>query len=324
MADQAETTPVVEAAAEAKPLDQVNSLADYRARRGEVDTPPAEVPEAADPQPEPETEDEPADDKAKASEAGKALAAKKKSLQSRIDDVTAEKHRTAGERDAARAELAELREELAALKAGKTKPEAKPEAVEADPDDPEPKVEEFDDYQKYVKAQARWEARQEFKAQQAEADKRARGNAIQQAMTRVMDAGAKAHDDFDATVTKFEDAGGDYGIAVDAITRHPLGHELAYRMASDPRVAKAIAGAPNEASAIYELGRVMARIEAEHEAADEPADEKPAEEKPRKLSKAPAPIERKTGGGDVPAAPDVDRMNRLSDYRKARTKLVAA
>jgi hypothetical protein len=72
-----------------------------------------------------------------------------------------------------RAELAERR--AADLEAARTpKPEPTRETrpapqAQGDPSDPEPQEAGFDDYAKYVKAQARWEARQEFKAQQTQA-----------------------------------------------------------------------------------------------------------------------------------------------------------
>jgi len=56
-----------------------------------------------------------------ASKAGQALTKKRGSLQARIDEITAERHTTARERDQARAEVANLRAELDALKGGKPK-----------------------------------------------------------------------------------------------------------------------------------------------------------------------------------------------------------
>lgn len=309
------TTAGTEAAAEVKPLGEVNSLAEYRSRRDEA---PAAV-ETTEAEGEDGEGEEVVDTKATASEAGKALAAKKKSLQGRIDEITAEKHQTAGELTAARREIAELRAQMAGRPAEETKPAAA-EAVAVDPNDPEPQVEAFDDYQKYVKAQARWEARQEFKAQQAESDKRAQSTGIQRAQQRVADTGAKAHEDFDAVMTKFEDAGGEYSpVAIDVICGHELGHEFAYRMAKDPALAKRINGAASHQAAIFEAGKLIARIEQDAEDAKAGDGEKPAP----KLSKAPAPIARRDGGGESASAPDPKRINSVAEYRRVRDKIAA-
>lgn len=305
-----------EAVAGTQPLGEQATLAEFRARRDEApaaeETKPAT---AADGDDEPEE----ADAKAQASEAGKALNAKKKSLQGRIDEITAEKHQTAGELNAARRELAELREELASLRSGKPaepKTEAKAEAV-ADPNDPEPKVEDFDDYQKYVKAVGRWEARQAIREQREIDAREAHVSGIQQAQDRVAAEGAKAHEDFDAVMTQYESAGGSYSdVAVDAISRHPLGHELAYAMAKDPGLAKRINGAPTQAAAIYELGRAMARIEADAEGKAVP------ERKPR-ATKAPAPIGKADGGEQVSSTPDLEKMSSLAEFRRVRDKIAA-
>src|SRR5688500_304822 len=92
----------------------MESIAEYRKVRETVDAEPEPV-KAAEPV---EAKLEPVAEPDPASEAGKALAGKKKSLQARIDEITREKHDTARERDAAKAETAALRAELAALKTG--------------------------------------------------------------------------------------------------------------------------------------------------------------------------------------------------------------
>lgn len=62
--------------------------------------------------------------------------------------------------------IAQRTEARKALEAEKAQLEALRAPQAKSGDDPEPQESEFDDYGKYVKAQARWEARQEFRAQQ--------------------------------------------------------------------------------------------------------------------------------------------------------------
>ena len=148
----------------------------------------------------------------------------------------------------------------------------------------------------------------------------AHADSLQAAQDRVAAEGAKAHEDFDAVITAYESAGGEYSeVATDAIARHPLGHELAYVMAKHPAVAKAINGAPNNGAAIYELGRVMARIEMEAEGAKGA----PAAEKKPRLSKAPAPVGKPEGGEQVSGTPNLDKLENLTEYRRIRDKIAA-
>jgi hypothetical protein len=97
----------------------------------------------------------------------------KKDPQARIDHVT-------WEREEARREAARLKAELDALRAAQPATQEPPREPSrpapqpaGDPTDPEPQEAQFDDYGKFVKAQARWEARQEFREQSRIAAQRA-------------------------------------------------------------------------------------------------------------------------------------------------------
>lgn len=129
------------------------SAADIRANFG-LETPAAPVaePEAVE---EPVAEPEPAKIDKRTREGRKA------SIQQEIDDLTATKHTTKRELEEARTELVRLKADLAAAAAPKVET-PKPTA------DPEPTPDGFDTYEKYVKAQARWEARQEAASIRAE------------------------------------------------------------------------------------------------------------------------------------------------------------
>ena len=101
---------------------------------------------------------------AEASEAGKQLAKKRKSLQDRINELTSERHASRMEAEEAKIERDALKRRLEALeKPAETKPKPDTET--------EPSPDAFEDYESYVKAQARWEARQELKEAWAARDK---------------------------------------------------------------------------------------------------------------------------------------------------------
>lgn len=300
------------------PLAEINDLAEFRERREKGETGETVEPVEAEAKPEPKVEA--AIEPDAASQAGKELAAKKKSLQARIDEVTREKGDTARERDAARVEAAALRAELAALKAGKpaeTKPEPKAALVE-DPNDPRPQEKDYQDYAEFIEDRAAWRARQEIKAERAKADTEGRSAAIETARASAMDRGAKAHADFGEKVKAYEDAGGKYSPAAQqVILQHELGHEFAYALVNDPSIAARINGAESHNAALLEAGAVLAEIRAAQAAAEKP------EPKPRPVSKAPAPVEPVVGESAA-STPDPSNMSSISEWRKNRAKFLQA
>lgn len=196
--------PVVDAPPTIDTLASTGSAKEYReARAGK---PVADVVAAREP-----VEDDAAITEPKvpdASEAGRQLAAhksglstRKASIQTEIDTLTRTKHDTKREADAAKAELDALKSELATLKATPKAPE-----VETKTDDAEPAPEQFDSYDKYVKAQARWEARQEIRQElAAERERNAvevRTRGYQSALDTMYQAGTQAHPDFEAVVNQ--------------------------------------------------------------------------------------------------------------------------
>jgi hypothetical protein len=318
VADQPITETVTETPT---PIGDLDSLSEYRARRGEVKT--GEDAEAVEEKPKAEAKTEGVKEEAvadpdPASEAGKALAKKKGSLQGRIDELTREKHQTASEAAAAKAEAAALKAELAALKAGKTEPKAEPVAATVDPNDPKPDVSRFEDYGEYTEALTDWKVRQALKAADAKNESRTRERAMSVALARVYEHGTQAHDDYNERVLAYEAAGGQYSTAAQGvILNHELGHEFAYRMVTDPSVAARINGAENASVALLEAGAVLAEIKAEMKAAEKP------EPKPKPVSKAPVPVEPLTGE-QVAATPDPANMNSVSEWRKHRQKFLTA
>lgn len=164
---------------------------------------PADESPTEDPTPEPD----------KASEAAKTLNShksglekRKASIQAQIDELVAQRGQTQRERDEIKAELATLRAERDALKGQTAKPAPSTSPVPAE-DDPEPQEDQFDTYRDFVKAQARWEARQEYREQDRktrEARQRDLATRAEQArLTSFTERLAKTreqHADFDARI----------------------------------------------------------------------------------------------------------------------------
>lgn len=293
-------------AVEVKPLGSLESVAEFRARRTEGDTGEpvaAAKPTATDLNPEAATTAGSPVEPDPASEAGKALAAKKGSLQARIDEYTARI------RESERRETA-LRAELEAAKAGRVAEQ--PKAPVVDPNDPEPDQNSFDDYAKFVKAQARWEARQELREYNARVGQaeQARSNAT--AQERVSAAAKAAHPDFDTTIDEFAQAGHRFSPATaEAILNHPLGHELAYALAKDPAANARLNAAPNLYVAGIEVGKILAGLTVPVVAAVVAA---PA------VSKAPEPVKPVTGATSASGKTDPKNMNSVAEFRKRRAE----
>lgn len=152
------------------------------------------------------------------SEAGKTLAAKKntletrkKSIQAQIDELVKSRGETQRERDAIKAELEALRTERDSIKAAQKSAASPGEVVSPKTsdaaDDPEPKEEDFENYRDFIKAQSRWEARQEFKEQDRKAREVRQRDLAQRAeqarfatFSDRLEATRKEHADFDARI----------------------------------------------------------------------------------------------------------------------------
>lgn len=300
------------------PLAELDSIAEFRERRSKGE---GAAIEEVKPEPKIETKPDAVVEPDAASKAGKELAAKRGSLQARIDELTREKGETARERETARTEAAALRAELAVLKAGKpadVKPESK-KAITEDPNDPRPVEKDYEDYAEYLEDRSAWRARQEIKAERATAAAGDKATAIEAARSSAMERGAKAFADFGEKVAAYEAAGGTYSPAAQqVILQHELGAEFAYALATDPAIAARVNGAESHNAAMLEAGAVLAEIRAAKKAA-----EKAAEPKPKPVSKAPAPVEP-VAGESVASTPDPANMSSVSEWRKQRAKFLQA
>lgn len=129
-------------------------------------------------------------------------------LKKRVDKLTAQKSAAERERDELKAKLAEL-EAKPAPPEKKEEPKAEAKANE----DPEPKQEEFETYEAWIKAQTRWEIREEMRAAAAKEEAKKAEKAQQTEQARQNEA-----------ANNFFDRGeGKYPGFVEELTKKPLG-----------------------------------------------------------------------------------------------------
>lgn len=220
---------------------------------------------------------------------------KGKDAKPRIDKLTYEAREAQRERDEAKAEAAKLRDELGRFK---TKPETDPEpkaAAKAD-EDPEPQEDAFESYGQYVKAQARWEARQEFREQQAKLETQRREEARahsaearhRQFATRVQEAVAK-----DASLADLLGSADvqihDAGPMPDVITSSPVGVEMMRYLAEHPDEAARLTAMPRSIALYGEMKKLETKIELRQDAA--PAGSAPVVKKATKAHPPMKPVE---------------------------------
>lgn len=210
-----------------------------------------------------------------------------------------------------------LERRLAALE-GKPLTPAKAGATDDPNKEPDPKDFEFGEMDtKFIRALARFEARQELKAgednqkktkEQQDAEREAAE--IVTSRTALEEAGAEAYDDFDEVVTesrKLEpDDAGFWPLSREMgklVLASDVGHHIAYHLASHPDEARKIFGKTPLEQAAY-FGRLEAKFEATPGAKD-PKDELQAggqQQQTLKTPKAPAPPKNKArgSGGTTP------------------------
>jgi hypothetical protein len=184
---------------------------------------------------------------------------KKSSYQSRIDRFrweAGEAQRRAAEAEARAQAVAA---ELEAVRAARA-------AQEAD----EPKLEAFESYEAWIKAQARWEAQQEARKQVAALQARVEAREAERAR---VDVQAQYRDRVEAVRSEFPDfdavtSRDDITVSLPVkqfIEHHPLGPRLAYALGKmTVEEAEALASIPPDQSVTLgmQIGRVLARLEA--------------------------------------------------------------
>jgi hypothetical protein len=309
-----EIAPVTEPVATpaAPDFGAMQSIDEYRAARESAETPvetPAEPVEVKAEQEQPETQPDPA------SEAGKALAGKKKSLQSRIDELTREKHDSKREADAAKAELLAARAELAALKT--PRPAAAPPSAQTEPTTPQPLTgtpkptqAQFETYEEYIEALTEWKTEEKLSAARAQAQAQAASRDAEAALHSIYTRGRDAHADFDALLEQQAAAGVRWSpFVTQTVLRSENGHEIAYALAKDPETAQRISAIGNVAQAGIEMGKFLARLDA--------ANSGPATVV-APVTQAPDPIKPVGGTSAGASTADPKNMNSVAAWREAR------
>lgn len=307
----------------------LESVADYRHFQATGELPKAPVPagepvtdpvagDAAasagqEPSTEPDPEEVSAQEKDDASEAGKTLAKKRRSYQTRIDELT--KARLEAERRAA-----DLERRLQA--AAQPRSEAKPEPVEATTPQtytgiPKPSEDEvgtkYETYADYVDALTDWKL-EEREARRAALAAETQAREQHETLARTyQEREAKARDKY-ADYTEVVGAASHIQITLpmrDFLADSDLGPEIVYFLAQpdNHEEARRIASLPPH-RAIAALGKVEARLEAAHPSG--PSSVAPP------VSKAPEPPKpvgaRSTGASTA----DPASINSIETYRKRR------
>jgi hypothetical protein len=238
-----------------------------------------------------------------------------------------------------REQIRELKRDKEALLSRLETPKAEPaKATPAADDDPEPKLSDAkyatgdNPYERWVKDQARWEARQEVKAQTAKQQQTSQQQANQAEEQRLLSEHSKRiealeksgkYADFGEVLETLNDPESDIIIpqaAGRAILELDNSAEVTYYLAKNPDEAEKLNGM-SAIKAVAEIGRIaekLAREEAKAAAAPEKKDEKkdPQPPNPKPVSQAPAPI-TPVGGSSTKSAVEPEKMS-MSEYNRWR------
>jgi hypothetical protein len=176
--------------------------------------------------------------------------------------------------------------------------------------DAPPKVEDFADYDEFIRAQARFEVRQEFKAEQTRQEQARRQNetqtqqrTMQQRVGSVIEKGKTTHEDFDIVAMNPNLPITESILA--ATTESEVGHEILYYLGQNPAEAQRIAGLSPYGQA-KEIGKIEAKL---------------TTPPPKVTTKSPPPVAPVGGNAPAGAEPDPakDPEGWLA-YERARVK----
>lgn len=230
---------------------------------------PAELPGPdSDPEPEPEPDE---DTDTAASEAGKTLAAKRKSYKQVILEKTVNEKAAQRERDDAKAEAARLKAELAAKPAAEDKAPAAPQFLTR----PKPSTDEiggkYADWEAYNDDLIEWRIDERDAKKARETDAAQRESNERQIVAKVQEriAAFKAeHEDYDSVVAAalIPDGSPSYMAIMNHLRYSELGPQLAYELGKNQTELTRIAGlAPG--FAVAALGRLEGTIDTRDAAA---------------------------------------------------------
>jgi hypothetical protein len=283
------------------------SLADFKKARNEGVA--VEEPEPVEKEKPEEQSEEKAEDKPKV----------KGGFQKRIDRLV--KHNA--ELETAKEKAERERDELRA-KNGKTEDRPAPKA------DSEPKIEEFSTVEEFYRAQARWEVRQEMKAQ-AEAKEKEEEDAYTKEVfdthNRTISEARAKYEDFNETVndsvkTPWQsqskaDVMASQAFQV-AMFESGMGGELLYYLGKHPAELAKLGGL-SPARVQMAVGRIIDKLEAQlAPEEEEEVEEEPEKEEPEPKKKLPTPITPVGKGSARTSKSLADKDLPLSEFKKAR------
>lgn len=233
-------------------------------------------------------------------EEAKDKPAKKKSgYQKRVDKLNARIASERAQREALEARLAQLEQTAGA---------SKPPIDTQSPKDGEPNPDDFGTHAEYVKAVAKWTAKEELKAQRAEQEKtklQSEHEQFERAHIERAKAFAEKTTDYAEALEDVEDVIFS-AAALYEIKASQLGPQIIYELAKNRKEAERIATLPYR-DVVREIAKLEARLTA--------ASEKPKVET-KKTTQAPKPIEP-VGGGKTQVSKSPEEMS-FPEYEKYR------
>lgn len=205
----------------------------------------------------------------------------------------------------AKREAAEAREEARALKERYERSQAPATQSEGDP---EPQEADFDEYKDFVKAQARWGAREVMREQAAEAQARHRESQIKAAQServsgyqrQIEEAGGKSFVDSLSPAVLNINPDGPLGVA---IMESEMAPQIMQYLDQHPEEIRALSGL-HPIRAFREIGRIEGKLAGVAVTANAP----------RAVSKAKPPV-RPVAGSAISGTESVDDMS-FEDYFK--------
>lgn len=192
------------------------------------------------------------------------------------------------------------------------------------PEEPDPDKYTYGEHdEQYIKDLAKYEAKMEVLAEQAETRFKASAATLDAKWAKNLAANKTRYADFDEVVVKgAKDGTWDASpVVAVAIKDSDHGVDIAYRLASNPEEAKRISAlSPLEQA--RELGRMEAGIEHEKAAEQRKAERTEQRREARRVSNAPKPPKRKIrGGGGTRSATSADTDDFAAFDKMAQEKL---
>lgn len=270
--------------------------------------------------PDPKAEKEPAKAEEPKKPSPRTPEGKLETLQAQINQLTREKHKTAADRDAAKAELADLQSRAAALRAeiedkGEKKDEKKADAAPPKVErKPEPQEDDFEDFRDWVKAHAAW-TKEEAKldAQEVIAAERARvSSESKEAQEKAQQEAYVAQrqqlfTEHKARVEAYSLANPEFAKLMEeagALPTNPMIDEHILHSKNGPALMRYLAEHPDECETIAGLGPgptlvALGEIEGEIKRTAKDAAKSGSAPKPKPVTRAAPPVNPVGGGAAV-------------------------